>query len=66
MDHTFSKIQLATDSSNKARQKGIALEKSWITKDCDHRMDATALGCFVTDVYFAFSKLTKQGKLKCP
>jgi hypothetical protein len=66
MDHIFSKIQPATDINDKVRQKEISLKKSWITKDWDHRIDTTALGCLITDAYFIFSKLTKQGKPKYP
>ena len=66
MDHIFSTIQPGTDVHNRIRQKTIALEKAWLCKRWEHRMDATALGFIATDAYLAFAKLTPQGQIKYP
>ena len=50
LQQTWTKMQPATDAHNRDRQKYLALEKSWVTRDWEQRAAATAFGCLAVDV----------------
>jgi len=64
MDYEFTQSQPATDVHNKLRQKGLAMEKSWVCKQWEQRCFATAEGILTTDSFLAFAQLTQQGRVK--
>ena len=64
LQQTWTKMQPATDAHNRDRQKYLALEKSWVTRDWEQRAAATAFGCLAVDAFYAHTKLTKSGMEK--
>ena len=64
LQQTWTKMQPATDAHNRDRQKYLALEKSWVTRDWEQRAAATAFGCLAVDAFYVHTKLTKSGMEK--
>ena len=64
MDHMWTTMQPATDVHNKLRQKGLVMEKAWVTKKWECRVFCTATAVMTTNSFLAFAQLTEQGRNK--
>ena len=60
----WTTMQPATDVHNKLRQKGLAMEKAWVTKKWECRVFCTATAVMTTNSFLAFAQLTEQGRNK--